>query len=69
MNIGTFLLTTLANGLIAATVLLVFFWIFKVAVFGHEFREVLREKGVSGGALVLCAYIIGLSIVVAAAGF
>ena len=69
MNIGAFLFTTLANGLIAASMLLAFFWIFKTAVFGREFREVLCEKGVSGGSLVLCAFLVGLSIVIAAAGF
>ncbi len=69
MNIGTFLLTTTLNAMIAVTVLLVGFWVFIAATFGADFRGVLREKGISGGALVLCAFILGLSIVIGRAGF
>ena len=69
MNIGIFLLTTTANGIIAVILLLVAVAVFVDLFFGGEYFHVLREQGISGGALVLCAYILGLSIVIAAAGF
>ena len=69
MNIGIFLLTTTANGIIAVILLLVAVAVFVDLFFGGEYYNVLTEKGISGGALVLCAYILGLSIVIAAAGF
>lgn len=69
MNIGMFLLTTVANGVIAGVMLLTFVAVFIHLFFGGMFFGVLREKGISGGAIVLCAFIVGLSIVIAAAGF
>ena len=69
MNIGSFLLVNLLNGVMAAVLLGISFWIFKVLVFGHEFSDVLREKGVSGGAIILAAFIIGMGFAIGFASF
>jgi len=34
-----------------------------------DFTDVFSEKGVSGGAVVVAAYLLGLSIVIGATGF
>jgi len=69
MDVSTYLWVTFCNGIIALGILFTGFWLIKVIVFGKDFNDVLREKGVSGGAIVLGCFIIGLSLVIAASSF
>jgi len=69
MNFTNFLLINLLNGVMAAVLLGISFWIFKIVVFGNEFREVLREKGVSGGAIVVSAFLIAMGFAIGFASF
>jgi len=69
MNFTNFLLINLLNGVMAAVLLGISFWIFKSVVFGNEFREVLREKGVSGGAIVVSAFLIAMGFAIGFASF
>lgn len=69
MNILNFLLTNLINATMAGLLLGLAFWIFKLVVFGNEFHEVMKEKGVSGGAIVLSAFLIAMGLVLGLASF
>jgi len=69
MNIGSFLLANGLNGLMAIAMLLAGFFIFDKLTPRWNFTNVFREKGLSGGAIVVAAFLIGLSLVIAAAGF
>lgn len=69
MNISTFLITNLVNGLIGILLLLFGFFIFNIITPKWNFTDVFREKGISGGAIVVAAFLLGLSIIIAATGF
>ncbi|MCF8094434.1 MAG: DUF350 domain-containing protein [Desulfobacteraceae bacterium] len=69
MNIGSFLLANGLNGLMAIAMLLIGFFVFNVLTPNWDFTDVFKTKGVSGGAVVVAAFLLGLSIVIAAAGF
>jgi uncharacterized membrane protein YjfL (UPF0719 family) len=67
MDIGSFLLANVLNGLIALALLLAGYFVFDRMTPKWDFTEVFSEKGISGGAIVVAAFILGLAIVVAAA--
>ena len=69
MNIGSFLLANGLNGLMAMAMLLSGYFIFDKMTPKWDFTLVFKEKGVSGGAIIVAAFLLGLSIVIAAAGF
>jgi len=68
-NILTFLLTNLLNGIMGITMLLLGFFIFDRFTPNWDFTDAFKTKGFSGGAIVVAAYLISLSIIVAATGF
>ena len=68
-NISTFLLTNLLNGIMGIILLLLGFFIFNKFTPNWDFTDVFKTKGISGGAIVVAAYLIGLSIIIAATGF
>ncbi|MFW5874965.1 MAG: DUF350 domain-containing protein [bacterium] len=53
----------------AIAMLLTGFFVFNLFTPKWSFTRVFKEKGVSGGAIVVAAFLLGLSIVIAAAGF
>jgi uncharacterized membrane protein YjfL (UPF0719 family) len=67
MDIGSFLLANVLNGLIALALLLAGYFVFDRMTPKWDFTEVFSEKGVSGGAIIVAAFLLGLAIVVAAA--
>jgi len=69
MSITTFLLTNFLNGGMGIILLLVGFFIFDHLTPTWDFTDVFKEKGISGGAVVVGAFLIGLSIIIAATGF
>ncbi len=69
MNIGNFLLTNTLNGLLGIVLLLIGFFTFNLLTPKWSFTDVFNSKGVSGGAIVVAAFLLGLSITIAAAGF
>lgn len=69
MSIITFLMTNFANGGIGIVLLLIGFFVFDRLTPNWDFTNAFKEKGVSGGAIVVSAFLIGLSIIIAAAGF
>ena len=69
MNIGSFLLANGLNGLMAIAMLLAGFFIFDKLTPKWDFADAFKTKGVSGGAVVVAAFLLGLSIVIGAAGF
>ncbi len=69
MNLGTFLLANGLNGLMAIAMLLIGFFVFDRLTPNWDFTDAFRQKGISGGAVVVAAFLLGLSIVIAATGF
>lgn len=69
MNIGTFVLANFLNGVLGIAFLFVGYFLFDKLTPKWDFTEVFREKGVSGGAIIVAAFLLGLSIVIAATGF
>lgn len=69
MNLWTFLATNGLNGLMAMAMLLLGYFIFDKLTPGWNFDEVFATKGVSGGAVIVAAFMLGLSLVIAASGF
>ena len=69
IDIAAYLMITFFNGVIALVLLLAGVWLVKKTMFNEEFSNVLQEKGVSGGAVVLGCFILGLSFVIATASF
>lgn len=69
MNLWTFLAANGLNGLMAIIMLLAGFFIFDKLTPNWDFINVFQEKGISGGAIIVAAFLLGLSIVIAAAGF
>ena len=69
MNLADFLLVNFLNGAMAIGLLLVGFFVFNLFTPKWSFTRVFKEKGVSGGAVVVAAYLLGLSVIIAAAGF
>ena len=69
MNIGSFLLANLLNGIMAMAMLLIGFFVFNILTPNWDFTGVFKTKGISGGAVVVAAFLLGMSIVIAAAGF
>lgn len=67
MDIGSFLLANVLNGIIALALLLAGYFTFDRMTPKWNFTEVFSEKGVSGGAIIVAAFLLGLSIVIAAA--
>lgn len=70
MDMTSFLLTNFLNGLLAGGLLLFFYVIFdRFLTPDRKFEDVFFTKGVSGGAIVVAAFIIGLSLVLSRAAF
>ena len=69
MNIGSFLLANLLNGIMAMAMLLIGFFVFNILTPNWDFTGVFKTIGISGGAVVVAAFLLGMSIVIAAAGF
>ena len=69
MSISSFLLTNFLNGVMGIALLLIGFFIFNISTPNWDFTNAFKEKGVSGGAIVVAAFLIGLSIIIAATGF
>ena len=64
-----YLLTNLINAAMSVLIFLIGFWLFKAVIFGRDFKFVLMEKGISGGAIVLAAFLLALGLVVGRAAF
>lgn len=69
MDIGRFILTNGLNGLLAMGLLLVGYIVFNIITPDWNFAEVFSEKGVSGGAIIVAAFLLGLSIVISSAAY
>lgn len=69
MNIWNFLLTNLLNGILGGALLLLFYFLFDKMTPKWDFTEVFREKGISGGAIIVAAFLLGLSIILSSATF
>ena len=69
MDVSTFLITNLVNGFIGILLLLVGFFLFNIMTPKWNFADVFKDKGISGGAIVVAAFLLGLSIIVSATGF
>ena len=69
MNIGAFLLTNFLNGILGIFLLILGYFIFDLITPKWDFTEVFREKGISGGAIIVASFLLGLSIIIAATGF
>lgn len=69
MNMWTFLAANGLNGIMAMAMLLIGYFIFDKLTPRWDFDEVFRTKGVSGGAVIVAAFLLGMSLVIAAAGF
>lgn len=69
MNIRTYLLTNLISGVMGMAMLAGGFWLLNVLTPRWDFEEIFREKGVSGGAIVVAAFLLGLAIIIARAAF
>ena len=69
MDILSFLLTNLINGIIALVLLLTGYKIFDKITPDWNFQEIFKEKGVSGGAIIVSAFLIGLALVIMGAAF
>jgi uncharacterized membrane protein YjfL (UPF0719 family) len=67
MNIQSFLLTNLANGVMGATLLIVGYLIFNLMTPKVNFNEIFNKDKVGGGSIIIAAFIIGLAIVISKA--
>ena len=66
MDIFSFLLANLTNGLIAVGILILGYRAFD-EITGFQFKKVLTHENITGGSIVVAAFLLGLSLVVAAA--
>jgi hypothetical protein len=64
MNISAYLVTCFLGGLAGVFWLLVGFLLFNLMTPKWDFQEVFREKGISGGAFIVAAFLLGLALVV-----
>jgi len=69
MNIMGFLFTNLLNGILGIALLLAGYFLFDKMTPKWNFTEVFSEKGVSGGALIVAAFLLVLSIILSSAAF
>lgn len=69
MELGTFLLANLINGIVALVLMLTGYKIFDWITPVWNFEEIFKEKGVSGGAIIVAAFLLGLSLVLMGAVF
>lgn len=69
MDLTTFLLANLLNGIMAIVLMLTGYKIFDKITPDWNFEKIFAEKGVSGGAIVVAAFLIGLALVVMGATF
>lgn len=69
MELGTFLLANLLNGIMAVILMLTGYKIFDKITPDWNFQEIFKEKGVSGGAIIVAAFLLGLALVIMGAAF
>ncbi len=69
MDPTTYILITSINAMLTMAFLLLGFFLFDKLTPKWDFSDVFKEKGVSGGAIVVSAYIVGLALVLAAASY
>lgn len=69
MELGTFLLANLLNGIMAVILMLTGYKIFDKITPDWNFEEIFKEKGVSGGAIIVAAFLLGLALVIMGAAF
>jgi len=68
MNVSAFLITNLVNGFIGSLLLLLGFFLFNIMTPKWDFSNVFKEKGISGGSIVVASFLLGLSIIIASTG-
>lgn len=69
MDVTTFLITNLLNGLIGVVLLLGGYKIFDLITPKWNFQQVFKEKGISGGAIIVSAFLIALAMVISSTAF
>jgi uncharacterized membrane protein YjfL (UPF0719 family) len=69
MSITVYLMTSLMAGIIGIVLLLAGFVLFDKLTSEYNFTEIFNAKGVSGGAIIVSAFLLGLAIVIASASF
>ena len=65
MNMGTFLLTTLLNGILAIALLMIGYKAFDLLTPKWDTHEIFGKGYISNGGLVVACFLLGLAIVIA----
>lgn len=69
MNVTTFLLTNLLNGLMGIGLLVLGYFVFDKMTPSLSFNEVFSTKGLTGASIVVGAFLLGLALVISKATF
>jgi uncharacterized membrane protein YjfL (UPF0719 family) len=64
MNITSFLITNLINGLVGIVLLILGYVIFDKITPRSDFDEIFSSKTFNGGSIIVAAFILGLAIVI-----
>lgn len=65
MTMFNFILVNLLNGLMAISLLLIGYTLFDFLTPNWDFKDVFKKGYISNGGLVIGAFLIGLSIIIA----
>ncbi len=69
MSISIYLLTSFLSGIIGIVLLLAGFFLFNKIIPECDLTEIFCAKGISNGAVIVSAFLLGLAIVIASASF
>lgn len=69
MDISSFLLTNILNGLLAVALLLGGFKLFDFLTPKWDFGEAFNGSNFTGGSIVVAAFLLGLALVISSASF
>ena len=67
LNITSFLLTNLANGLIGMVLLILGYGLFNLMTPKVDFNAIFNSDKVGGGSVIIAAFILALAIVISKA--
>lgn len=65
MNITSYLLTNVLNGLLGIALLIIGYKLFDWMTPKWEFYQVFNSEKITNGAFVICAFLIALAIIIA----
>ena len=67
MDITSYLITNLINGIIGIVLLLLGYYAFDKLTPGLDLNQIFSDRGLTGASIVVGAFILGLALVIASA--